>query len=84
MQIIQQSSPEKVKTRKQDHIIRFCRERLAHFKAPKAIEFGALPKTATAKIQKFRLREKEWAGYERRVNSGFVRYQVKGIRALLD
>ncbi|MEW6047047.1 MAG: 2-aminobenzoate-CoA ligase, partial [Bacillota bacterium] len=39
-------------------LIQFCRERMAHFKAPKRIEFvEALPKTATGKIQKFVLRE---------------------------
>jgi fatty-acyl-CoA synthase len=38
-------------------IIAFCRERLAHFKAPRAVVFGPLPKTATGKIQKFVLRE---------------------------
>ncbi|MGF1475894.1 MAG: acyl-CoA synthetase [Geminicoccaceae bacterium] len=40
-----------------DEIIAFCRERLAHFKAPKTVIFGSLPKTATGKIQKFLLRE---------------------------
>ena len=40
-----------------DALIRFCRERLAHFKVPKRIVFGPLPKTATGKIQKFALRE---------------------------
>jgi fatty-acyl-CoA synthase len=49
-------------------LIGFCRERLAHFKCPKSVEFGDLPKTATGKIQKFRLREKEWAGSDRRVH----------------
>jgi fatty-acyl-CoA synthase len=49
-------------------LIDFCRERLAHFKCPKAIEFGDLPKTSTGKIQKFRLREKEWAGRDRRIS----------------
>lgn len=38
-------------------IIDFCRDRLAGFKTPKAVVFGELPKTATGKIQKFRLRE---------------------------
>ena len=51
-----------------DEIIEFCRDRIAHFKAPKHVEFGELPKTATGKIQKFILREKEWAGHERRIN----------------
>ena len=46
----------------------FCRERLAHFKVPKAIEFEELPKTSTGKVQKFVLREREWAGQEKRIN----------------
>ncbi|WP_432288664.1 AMP-binding protein (plasmid) [Aminobacter sp. BA135] len=37
-------------------IIAYCRDRIAHFKAPKTVVFGALPKTATGKIQKFILR----------------------------
>jgi fatty-acyl-CoA synthase len=48
-------------------VIDFCREHLAHFKCPKSVEFGELPKTSTGKIQKFRLREKEWAGHESRI-----------------
>ncbi len=51
-----------------DSIIDFCKERLARFKAPKTVEFGELPKTATGKIQKFKLREKEWQGRDRMVN----------------
>lgn len=46
----------------------FCRERLAHFKCPKSIEFCDLPKTSTGKIQKGVLREKEWAGHASRIN----------------
>jgi fatty-acyl-CoA synthase len=49
-------------------LIDFCRERLAHFKCPKAVEFIELPKTSTGKIQKFLLREKEWSGSGRRIN----------------
>jgi fatty-acyl-CoA synthase len=49
-------------------IIAFCRGQLAHFKCPKAVEFGPLPKTSTGKVQKFKLREKEWAGYEKRIH----------------
>ena len=51
-----------------EDIIQFCKKHIARFKAPKAIEFGELPKTATGKIQKFKLREKEWQGRERMVN----------------
>jgi acyl-CoA synthetase (AMP-forming)/AMP-acid ligase II len=49
-------------------IIAFCRERLAHFKCPDAVAFGPLPKTSTGKVQKFALREPEWAGRDRRIN----------------
>ncbi|MDA1189200.1 MAG: acyl--CoA ligase family protein [Chloroflexi bacterium] len=49
-------------------VIDFCRDRIAHFKAPKHVEFGDLPKTATGKIQKYILREKEWSGHEKRIN----------------
>ena len=42
-----------------EELIRFSRERLAHFKCPKHVEFGELPKTATGKIQKFVLRDRE-------------------------
>ena len=49
-------------------IIDFCRERLAHFKCPKAVEFMELPKTSTGKVQKFQLREREWSNSDRRIN----------------
>ena len=41
----------------EQEIISFCRERLAHFKCPRRVIFSSLPKTATGKIQKFRLRQ---------------------------
>ena len=40
-----------------EEIIQWCRDHLAHFKAPKTVVFGPLPKTSTGKIQKFVLRE---------------------------
>ncbi|WP_077211725.1 long-chain-fatty-acid--CoA ligase [Bacillus dakarensis] len=44
-------------------IIQFCRDQMAHFKAPKSVEIvEALPKTATGKLQKYRLREMYWKG----------------------
>ncbi len=48
-----------------EDIINYTKEHLARFKAPKYIEFSELPKTATGKIQKFKLREKEWKGRKR-------------------
>ncbi len=41
----------------EDELIKFCRDNMAHYKAPKTVVFGPLPKTATGKIQKFKLRE---------------------------
>ena len=38
-------------------LIAHARQHLAHFKAPKGVVFGPLPKTSTGKIQKYRLRE---------------------------
>jgi fatty-acyl-CoA synthase len=49
-------------------LIEFCRDRIAHFKAPKAIEFGELPKTSTGKVQKFVLRDREWGDRGARIN----------------
>jgi fatty-acyl-CoA synthase len=39
-------------------VIAWCRARMAHFKAPKRVTFGPLPKTSTGKIQKFELRQR--------------------------
>ncbi|HEU5379524.1 MAG TPA: acyl--CoA ligase family protein [Ktedonobacteraceae bacterium] len=52
----------------EQEIIAFCRERVAHFKCPAAVAFGPLPKTSTGKVQKYVLREKEWAGQDKRIN----------------
>jgi fatty-acyl-CoA synthase len=51
-----------------DEVIEFCRERLAHFKCPKRVDFiDALPRTATGKIQKNVLRERFWKDQTKRV-----------------
>lgn len=53
----------------EEDIIQFAREHLAHFKAPTSVEFvKELPKTASGKIQKVRLRKQYWEGKERLVN----------------
>src|ERR1044071_50255 len=51
-------------------LIHFCHERVAAFKCPSAVEFvTSLPRTSTGKIQKFILREREWAGEEKRIHA---------------
>jgi fatty-acyl-CoA synthase len=41
----------------EEEIISHCRSTIAHFKSPKTVIFTDLPKTATGKIQKFKLRK---------------------------
>ncbi len=41
----------------EEDIIQHCRDNLAHFKCPRHVVFGPLPKTSTGKIQKFKLRD---------------------------
>jgi acyl-CoA synthetase (AMP-forming)/AMP-acid ligase II len=50
-------------------LIEHCRHNLAGYKCPKRVEFvDTLPRTATGKLQKFKLREPFWKGHERQVN----------------
>ncbi|MDH2416260.1 AMP-binding protein [Nocardioides sp. CER19] len=50
-------------------LIAWCKERAAGYKAPTSVEFRAeLARTATGKLQKFKLRAPYWEGYERQVN----------------
>ena len=39
-------------------LVGWCREHMAHFKAPDTVVFGPLPKTSTGKIRKYELRER--------------------------
>ncbi|AWK11989.1 AMP-dependent synthetase [Streptomyces spongiicola] len=59
-------------------IIAYCKERMAGYKAPTSVEFReAIPRTATGKIQKFRLREPYWAGSDHGVDRGVDRGNVR-------
>jgi fatty-acyl-CoA synthase len=50
-------------------LIAWCKEGLARYKAPTSVELRAeIPRTATGKIQKFKLREPYWSGRERQIN----------------
>ncbi len=53
----------------EQELIAHCRASLAGYKCPKKIEFvESLPRTATGKLQKFKLRESFWKDSERQVN----------------
>lgn len=60
--------PKRGRTPTAEEIIEFCRSHHAQFKAPKTVEFGQLPKTATGKTIKAKLRNREWLGLERKVS----------------
>ena len=50
-------------------LIAYTKTKLAGYKCPKAVEFrDALARTATGKLQKFKLREPYWAGHDKQVN----------------
>ncbi len=52
----------------EDELLAHVRTQIARYKSPGRIEFvDELPKTSTGKIQKFTLRDKEWAGHEHRI-----------------
>ena len=53
----------------EDELIAYAKTKLAGYKCPKKVEFrDALARTATGKLQKFKLREPYWAGHTRQVN----------------
>jgi acyl-CoA synthetase (AMP-forming)/AMP-acid ligase II len=50
-------------------LIEYCRDRLTHYKCPTSIEFrDALDRTATGKLQKYKLRAPFWEGREKLIN----------------
>jgi acyl-CoA synthetase (AMP-forming)/AMP-acid ligase II len=56
-------------TASEQDLIEHCRQRIAHYKCPTSVEFrDELARTATGKLQKFKLRSPYWEGMERQVN----------------
>lgn len=53
----------------EEELIRFCKERIARYKAPKSIDFiSALPKTGSGKIEKKKLRDRYWPDAEKKIH----------------
>ena len=51
----------------EEELIRFCKERIARYKAPKSIDFiSALPKTGSGKIEKKKRKESALAGRKKK------------------
>ena len=54
----------------EEELIQLCKEHLAHYKAPKSVDFvQALPKTGSGKIDKRSLRKRYWDEHERSIGS---------------
>lgn len=52
-----------------EQLIEWCRDKLAGYKRPRSVDFlDALPRNASGKMLKRKLREPYWAGLNRRVN----------------
>ena len=53
----------------EDEVVKYAKTRLAGYKCPKKVEFRTeLSRTATGKLQKFKLREPYWQGRDRQIN----------------
>jgi fatty-acyl-CoA synthase len=51
-----------------EELVEHVKTKIARYKAPREVELvEALPKTSTGKVQKFELREREWAGRTSRI-----------------
>jgi fatty-acyl-CoA synthase len=51
-----------------EELIAHVQQRLARYKAPDTVDFlTELPRTSTGKVQKYELREREWAGRAQRI-----------------
>ena len=58
-------------------VIEFCRSKLAHYKCPTTVEQrDVLTRTATGKLQKFKLRAPHWEGFRA---AGQLKTSVQGL-----
>jgi long-chain acyl-CoA synthetase len=66
--VVQLAQPERESPELIAELLAFCRERLAHYKCPRAIDFVAeLPRHDTGKIYRRLVRERYWQGRERKI-----------------
>jgi AMP-binding enzyme C-terminal domain len=63
-------------------LIDWCRDKLAGYKRPRTVDFlDALPRNASGKMLKRKLRETYWSGYERKINWGDVGFALPNVAA---
>jgi long-chain acyl-CoA synthetase len=62
--VVQLADPASAGPELSQELIGYCRDRLAHFKCPKTVDFVAeLPRSETGKLYKRKLRDAYWAGH---------------------
>ncbi len=63
--VVQLADPASAGPDLAEELIVYCRDRLAHFKCPKTVDFVAeLPRSETGKLYKRKLRDAYWAGHQ--------------------
>jgi long-chain acyl-CoA synthetase len=63
--VVQLADPAAASPELAGELISYCRERMAHFKCPRTVDFVAeLPRTETGKLVKRLLRDRYWAGHK--------------------
>ena len=62
--VVQLADPDAASPELAQELISYCRERMAHFKCPRTVDFVVeLPRTETGKLVKRLLRDQYWAGH---------------------
>ncbi|MBO0822571.1 MAG: AMP-binding protein [Actinobacteria bacterium] len=63
--VVQLADPAAASPELAQELISYCRDRIAHYKCPRTVDFVAeLPRTPTGKLVKRLLREQYWAGHK--------------------
>jgi long-chain acyl-CoA synthetase len=63
--IVQLADPAAASPELAEELVSFCRDRIAHFKCPRSVDFVTeLPRTPTGKLYKRLLRDKYWTGHK--------------------
>ena len=63
--VVQPADPASAGPDLAQELIAYCRDRLAHFKCPRTVDFVAeLPRSETGKLYKRKLRDAYWAGHQ--------------------
>ena len=67
--VVQLIDPEQATPGLAAELVAYCRQRIAHVKCPRSVDFiDRLPREPTGKLLKRRLKETYWAGHASKVS----------------